>query len=227
LLDRGAHRDRGRMIRVAIVEDDPEMSARLAGAISRAEDMLVTGTAATVAGGSGLVEAGGFDVLLCDLGLPDGSGVQVIRQEADTGRDTDILVITVFADQSKVLDTIRAGARGYLLKDENLDDCIEAIREVRRGGSPISPIIARQLLNQIRPMEESPQRISVSPLSEREHEVLNLLARGFSYSECGEILRVSVNTIGAHVKNIYRKLEVNSRAEALFEANCQGILDRT
>jgi DNA-binding NarL/FixJ family response regulator len=215
------------MIRVAIVEDDPEMSARLAGAISRAEDMLVTGTAATVAGGSGLVEAGGFDVLLCDLGLPDGSGVQVIRQEADTGRDTDILVITVFADQSKVLDTIRAGARGYLLKDENLDDCIEAIREVRRGGSPISPIIARQLLNQIRPMEESPQRISVSPLSEREHEVLNLLARGFSYSECGEILRVSVNTIGAHVKNIYRKLEVNSRAEALFEANCQGILDRT
>jgi DNA-binding NarL/FixJ family response regulator len=215
------------MIRVAIVEDDPEMSARLAGAIGRAEDMIVTGTAATVAGGSGLVEAGGYDVLLCDLGLPDGSGVQVIRQEADTGRETDILVITVFADQSKVLDTIRAGARGYLLKDEDLEDCIEAIREIRRGGSPISPIIARQLLNQIRPADASPQKMAVSPLSEREHEVLNLLARGFSYSECGEILRVSVNTIGAHVKNIYRKLEVNSRAEALFEANFQGILDRT
>jgi DNA-binding NarL/FixJ family response regulator len=213
------------MIRVAIVEDDPEMSARLAGAIGSAEDMIVTGTAASVVGGRGIVEAGGYDVLLCDLGLPDGSGVQVIRQEADTGRDTDILVITVFADQSKVLDTIRAGARGYLLKDEELDDCVEAIREIRRGGSPISPIIARQLLSQIRPADASPQKTPVSPLSEREHEVLNLLARGFSYSECAEILRVSVNTIGAHVKNIYRKLEVNSRAEALFEANCQGILD--
>ncbi|MGA2951014.1 MAG: response regulator transcription factor [Caulobacteraceae bacterium] len=215
------------MIRVAIVEDDPEMSARLAGAIARADDMIVTGIAATVAGGSGIVEAGGYDVLLCDLGLPDGSGVQLIRQEAETGRDTDILVITVFADQSKVLDTIRAGARGYLLKDEELDDCIEAIREIRRGGSPISPIIARQLLRQILPTDAAPPKMPISPLSEREHEVLNLLARGFSYSECGEILRVSVNTIGAHVKNIYRKLEVNSRAEALFEANCQGILDRT
>jgi DNA-binding NarL/FixJ family response regulator len=215
------------MIRVAIVEDDPIMSARLAGAVASAEDMEVAGAATTVAGGSSLVEAGGFDVLLCDLGLPDGSGVSVIRQEADMDRGTDILVITVFADQSKVLDTIRAGARGYLLKDEELDDCIEAIREIRRGGSPISPIIARQLLNQIGPSDASPQRMSASPLSEREHEVLNLLARGFSYSECAEILHVSVNTIGAHVKNIYRKLEVNSRAEALFEASCQGILDRT
>jgi DNA-binding NarL/FixJ family response regulator len=214
------------MIRVAIVEDDPQMSARLADAIGSADGMLVTGVAGTVAAGAGLVEAGGYDVLLCDLGLPDGNGAELIRQEARKGRDTDILVITVFADQSKVLDTIRAGARGYLLKDERLEDCVEAIREIRRGGSPISPIIARQLLAQIRPAETPSERPPVSPLSEREHEVLNLLARGFSYAECADILRVSVNTIGAHVKNIYRKLEVNSRAEALFEANSQGYLGR-
>lgn len=214
------------MIRVAIIEDDPVMTGRLAAGIGGQEDMLLVATASNFALGLGLVEAGGYDVLLCDLGLPDGSGVDLIAAESGKGRDTDILVITLFGDQSKVLATIRAGARGYLLKDEKVEDCVEAIREIRRGGSPISPIIARQLLSEIRPTSPPPETLPVSPLSEREFEVLNLLARGFSYGECAEILKVSANTIGTHVKGIYRKLEVNSRAEALFEAASQGILDR-
>jgi DNA-binding NarL/FixJ family response regulator len=213
------------MIRVAIVEDDPVMSARLADAIAATDDMMLIDTAASVAAGAGMVDAGGYDVLLCDLGLPDGSGTDLIAMEAATGRDTDILVITLFADQSKVLGTIRAGARGYLLKDNDVSECISAIREIRRGGSPISPIIARQLLGEIGgPAKEAAPPL-ISPLSERELELLNLLARGFSYAECGDILRVSVNTIGSHIKNIYRKLEVNSRAEALFEATSQGLLN--
>lgn len=214
------------MIRVAVVEDDPVMRDHLSRAIGACEDMLLTATAANVAEAAGMIEAGGYDVLLCDLGLPDGSGVSLIRQEALTGRDTDILVITVFANQNKVLDAIRAGARGYLLKDERIEDCMAAVREIRRGGSPISPIIARQLLGEIRPDPREAPRPMASPLSEREYEVLNLLARGFSNAECAEILTVSSNTIGTHVKNIYRKLEVNSRAEALFEASSQGLLSR-
>lgn len=215
------------MIRVAIIEDDPAMRALLSSAIEAEADMLLTATAATVAEASGMIEAGGYDVLLCDLGLPDGSGIPLIRQEALAARDTDILVITIFANQNKVLDAVRAGARGYLLKDERIEDCIEAVREIRRGGSPISPIIARQLLGQIRPEPEKPAPPMASPLSEREYEVLNLLSRGFSNAECAEILTVSPNTIGTHVKNIYRKLEVNSRAEALFEASSQGLLARS
>lgn len=214
------------MIRVAVIEDDPVMRDRLCEAITRSGDMLLTGNAANAAEARGMIEAGGYDVLLCDLGLPDGSGIPLIRQEATTGRDTDILVITVFANQQKVLDAIRSGARGYLLKDERIEDCVDAIREIRRGGSPISPIIARQLLSQIRPEPSSTPVQMASPLSEREYEVLNLLSRGFSNAECAEILTVSTNTIGTHVKNIYRKLEVNSRAEALFEASSQGILSR-
>ncbi len=220
----------GPVIRVAIIEDDPIMRGVLAGAVGECADMLLTATANNAAQASGMIEAGGYDVLLCDLGLPDGNGINLIRQEALTGRNTDILVVTIFANQNKVLDAIRAGARGYLLKDERIEDTIDAIRNIRKGGSPISPIIARQLLGQIRrepdaapaPMA-SPQ---ASPLSEREYEVLNLLSRGFSNAECADILTVSSNTIGTHVKNIYRKLEVNSRAEALFEASSQGLLGR-
>ena len=152
--------------------------------------------------------------------------MDLIREEVLTGRDTDILVITIFANQSKVLDAVRAGARGYLLKDERIEDCIEAIRNIRRGGSPISPMIARQLLGEIKPDPTKPPVPMASPLSEREYEVLNLLARGFSNGECADILSVSSHTIGTHVKNIYRKLEVNSRAEALFEASSQGLLAR-
>lgn len=213
------------MIRIAIIEDDPAMRGLLSQAIEDSGDMMLTATADNVASASGMIEAGGYDVLLCDLGLPDGSGIPLIRQEALTGRDTDILVITIFANQNKVLDAIRAGARGYLLKDERIEDCIEAVRNIRRGGSPISPIIARQLLGQIRP-DPAQTAPMASPLSEREYEVLNLLSRGFSNAECAEILTVSANTIGTHVKNIYRKLEVNSRAEALFEASSQGLLTR-
>jgi DNA-binding NarL/FixJ family response regulator len=215
------------VIKVAIIEDDPAMRGLLEVSVNECEDMQVTGTADNVAAASGMIEAGGYDVLLCDLGLPDGKGETLIRQEALTGRDTDILVITIFANQNKVLDAIRAGARGYLLKDERIEDTIEAIRNIRQGGSPISPIIARQLLGQIRPEPREAPVLMASPLSEREYEVLNLLSRGFSNAECAEIPTVSSNTIGTHVKNIYRKLEVNSRAEALFEASSQGLLSRS
>jgi DNA-binding NarL/FixJ family response regulator len=213
------------LIRVAIIEDDPHMRQRLEAVVASAEDMALAATAANFAEGEALVETGGYEVLLCDLGLPDGSGVDLIRREAGKGRDTDILVITLFADQAKVLETIRAGARGYLLKDERTEDCVTAIRDIRRGGSPISPIIARQLLAQVRP-EAAPAPAPVSPLSEREREVLNLLSRGLSYAETADILGVTANTIATHVKSIYRKLEVNSRAEAVFEASAQGFLDR-
>jgi len=177
------------MIRVAIIEDDPTMRGLLSEAIGECEDMIVIEEAENAATASGMIEAGGYDVLLCDLGLPDGNGVDLIRQEAL--------------------------------------DCIDAIRKIREGGSPISPIIARQLLRKIRPESNADPASMAAPLSERECEVLNLLARGFSNAECADLLTISPNTIGTHVKNIYRKLEVNSRAEALFEASSQGLLSRT
>lgn len=213
------------MIRVAIIEDDPAAVDRLSAALVDADDMETVAIARNMKAGLTLVAAGGFDVLLCDLGLPDGTGVTIIRASAAAYPEADIIVITVFADQAKVLESIKAGARGYLLKDERIEDCVGAIREIRRGGSPISPIIARQLLQQLQPAASSAVAAGEETLSPREAEVLNLLARGFSYAEIAALLGLSPQTVGTYVKRIYRKLEVNSRSEAVFEASNRGIMD--
>ena len=212
-------------IRVAVIEDDPAALERLNAALSSADDISLVGVAGNVATGRDLINKGGFDVLLCDLGLPDGSGTTLIRLAAEKYKSCDIMVITIFADQAKVLDSIRAGARGYLLKDERFDQCAESIREIRRGGSPISPAIARQLLKEFQPKEVIAADKSIEALSKRELETLNLLARGFSFIEIGDLLGISRSTVATYVKNIYQKLEVNSRSEAVFEASSLGIIE--
>ena len=210
-------------IRVAIIEDDLDALDRIRAALAADGGLAVVAIAHNVADGKVCIDAGGFDVLLCDLGLPDGSGISLIRYAAQKHKNIDIVVITIFAEQSKVLDSIRSGARGFLLKDERFSECAEGIREVRRGGSPISPAIARQLLKEFQPKETDANAAAL--LSKREAEVLNLLARGFSFLEIGELLSISRSTVATYVKNIYQKLEVNSRSEAVFEASSLGIID--
>jgi DNA-binding NarL/FixJ family response regulator len=212
------------MIRVAIVEDDPVTVEMLSTAIDATDDITIIWVARSVRSGMDLVVAGGFDVLLCDLGLPDGSGITLIAETSRRFPNVDIIVITIFADQAKVIASIKAGARGYLLKDERFDECVTGIREIRQGGSPISPIIARQLLMQLQPVRQDSVARGEG-LSPREAEVLNLLARGFTYAEIAGLLTIAPHTVGTHVKNLYRKLEVNSRSEAVFEASSRGIMD--
>jgi DNA-binding NarL/FixJ family response regulator len=211
------------MIRTIIIEDDPAVIARLRAALDPAAEIEVVGTALGFEEGMKLIDDGGYDVLLTDLGLPDGNGVDLIRASTKAHPEADIIVITIFANQSRVLDSIKAGAKGYLLKDDKFVDCAESIREIRRGGSPISPIIARQLLRRMVP--EHVARPLKEALSGREEEVLNLLARGFSYAEIANMLALKGSSVGTYVKRIYKKLEVNSRAEAVFEAANRGIID--
>jgi DNA-binding NarL/FixJ family response regulator len=209
------------IIRIAIVEDDPAMMAWFCALIASSADLKLANAAVTFREGEVLIKAGGYDVLLCDLGLPDGDGIDLIGKSAAAYPQADVMVVTLFAEQRKVVKCIRAGARGYLLKGMEPEDCVAAIREIRRGGSPISPVIARLLLHHIHP----DQALFSAQLSARELEILNMMARGFSKGECADLLGLSINTVSTHVKNIYRKLEVNSRAEAVFEASNQGILD--
>lgn len=213
--------------RVLIVEDDPLALRRLVQAVDlHAADAAVAGCASTVAEALAWLAQHQPDVLLCDLGLPDGSGIDVIRNARERYPACDCMVVTVFGDDQHVLASIEAGAIGYLLKDETTDRIAASIGELRAGGSPMSPLIARQVVNRLRgaPPEATPRDAAGVVLSVRENEILDLISRGYTYAETARYLGLSVHTVQSHIKNIYGKLAVRSRGEAVFEAAKLGLL---
>ena len=216
------------MSSVALVEDEQSTRRRLAAVIEAAPELTLAGVAADVASGLRLLAEAKPDVLLTDLGLPDGSGIELIRESRRTLPDTLCLVITVFADETHVMDAIASGAAGYVLKDGTEDEICRSIHELTAGGSPISPSIARYLLRRFQPTgPESAQHDSnsrVHGLTERELEVVRMVAKGFSAPEIARLLSLSPNTIKTHVRHIYGKLEVTSRGEAVYEAVQRGII---
>ena len=214
---------------VIIVEDEPEFRRRFAQIVESEPSMRLAGVASTRREAQALLEKEHFDVLLIDLGLPDGNGIDLIKQVSQTRPEADIMVVTVFGDEQHVVSSIEAGATGYILKDSTPADVISCIRLLRAGGSPVSPVVARSVLRAIRnrmaaePATRAPQPES-NPLSTRETEILQLLAKGMSFNEIGEILGISPHTVTAHIKKIYRKLAVHSRGEAVYEATQMGLL---
>lgn len=154
------------------------------------------------------------DVLLVDLGLPDIHGTEVIRHAARTLPKCDVMVITVFADERSVLESVESGACGYVLKDCTDAEFVDSIAELRAGGAPMSPGIARIVLSRLR----KPAQRDDGGLSSREIDVLNMLSRGYSYAEVGAQLGISVHTVGTHIKSSYRKLSVHSAAAAVARA---------
>jgi DNA-binding NarL/FixJ family response regulator len=216
---------------VLIVEDEPEFLSRFSAAVLGDPALRLLGAVSTGKAGLALLDAQPPDVLLVDLGLPDISGIELIRHAAHHHPGCDALVVTMFADDGHVLGSIEAGATGYLLKDASAARIAAAIHEVRAGGSPISPSIARRVLARFRggppaaaPVNTPVPPAEVSPLSERETELLRLVAKGFSFDAVAEVLNISPHTVVTHVKNIYRKLAVHSRGEAVHEARQMGLL---
>lgn len=207
---------------ILLVEDDPATRARLAD-IVRAVPALHL--AADVGDRQGalhwLATQPAPRVLLVDLELPDGSGIDVIRAARRSGADTEAMVISVFGDEGHVLAAIEAGATGYLLKDASADEIGSAILKLIAGESPISASIARHLLRRFQP---APVATAAPHLTPREMDVLQLIAKGLSYARIADTLSMSANTVPSYVKQIYRKLEVNSRGEAVFEAMQLGLL---
>jgi DNA-binding NarL/FixJ family response regulator len=211
---------------VVIVEDDENTRARLGRAVEAHPELTLAAMAGSIAEGRAALAAHKPAVLLCDLGLPDGSGIDLIREARRTNTDTLAMVITVFGDESHVVAAIEAGAMGYLLKDESPEHIGRSILEILAGGSPISPPIARHLLRRFRtvPAEAGIAADELPHLSEREHQVLTLIVKGFSYAEIAGLLGVSGHTVTTHVRSIYRKLEVHSRGEAVYEALQLGLV---
>ena len=219
-------------LRVLIVDDDPSVLQPFAAAVAAAADMQVVGQAATLAAGLHLLRNTRPDLLLVDLGLPDGDGTTLIAEAARTLPDCEAMVVTVFGDEAHVLAAIEAGATGYLLKDASPTEIVEQLRVLKAGGSPISAVIARQMLRRSAAWSQSQRSAAGSAgaldgdanLSPREREVLELCAKGYSYEEIAPLLAVSRHTVTTFVKRIYRKLQVHSRTEAVYEARRMGLL---
>lgn len=214
-------------IAVAIVEDDPDFSSALRQVVLDAPDMRLAGHAATLADGLAMLAGPAADVLLVDLGLPDGSGIAVIRAAAQRWPGCNIMVSTNFGDETHVMRSIEAGAAGYLLKDSSPARMGDEIRSLASGGSPISPIIARQVLARFRspaPATATAADDGASQLSQREKEVLDYITKGFTVPEIAGLMQLSHFTVRTFVRRIYSKLKVTSKAEAIYEARNQGLV---
>lgn len=164
------------------------------------------------------------DVLLTDLALPDGHGLTLIHRLRESHPECEVLVISVFGDEESVIACVEAGAVGYIQKDSQPDDVAQVILDVRRGASPISPMIARRLLERMRKPEAPPNAEATVTLTSSESEILELIARGYAYAEIARLRGVSISTIQTHVKHLYAKLAVHSRSEAVFEASQLGLI---
>lgn len=213
--------------KVFVVEDHAATRARLMAAIDSDPRLAAVGEADTIAGALLWFAAHrDVDAALIDLDLPDGSGVDLIAAIAGSHPSLGILVITVFGDEKHVVPAIEAGATGYLLKDRDEAHVTASICEVLEGGSPISPSIARLLLNRFRGQRDSaaPPAKGVT-LTAREEDVLTLVVKGYSYQEIASSMSLSIHTITSHIQHIYRKLAVRSRGEAVFEAIQMGLID--
>jgi DNA-binding NarL/FixJ family response regulator len=213
---------------IAIVEDDAETRSGLKHHVAAHPGLVVVAEAGSVREGIAALDAEP-DVLLVDLGLPDGSGIEVIRAGLSRNPALEILVISVFGDERHVVEAIEAGAAGYLLKDADGNAVGRAILDLLGGGSPITPVIARRLLKRFQGASDArtaPDE-SAPTLTARETEVLRLVSRGYRNEEIAGLLGISFHTVTSHVKHIYRKLAVRSRSEAIFEATQFGLIDRT
>lgn len=221
------------LIQVALVEDDPVFEQAFSTAIQAAPDMQLAGVARSCRQARGLLEQTSAQVLLVDLGLPDGPGIDIIRMAQYRWPTCHVMVSTVFGDEAHVMRSLEAGATGYLLKDSAPERITDGIRIVHGGGSPISPMIARQLLTRFRhaltrenDVAPAPLQTAQALLSPRERQVLEYIAKGFSYEEIGALMGVARNTVLSFVRRIYAKLEVRSQLEAIHEARSQGLLAR-
>jgi DNA-binding NarL/FixJ family response regulator len=227
--------------RVVICEDNLPLRKEFDALITGSERYELVGSSAYGLDVMDLLNKIKVDILLLDLQLPDTHGLEVLKRKQRVQPQCEALIVTMFGDEQSVLNAIEAGATGYVLKDEPGAQLLDAMDELLRGGSPITPSIARLMLRRLQPQsqitltaalttgtwnESLPEELPFQ-WSEREDEVLSYVAKGYSVQEVADLLHLSANTIKTHVRRIYKKLSVTSRSEALHEARALGLLDRT
>jgi len=205
-------------LKVGVLEDDRDMREYLEYIVERTDGMEICFSNATLECARRKIKDGVRpDICLVDLQLPDGNGVDFIR-ETSAKTKSKFLVLTVLGDRTSVLSALEAGAHGYLLKDSDERVVIKSLWQTMEGANPISPEAATHLLSLLTDGTKINTTKSPSELSKRQADVLTCFAKGLSYQETATALNLSVHTINDHVKTIYGKLRVHSKSEAVFEA---------
>lgn len=222
-----------------VVEDLPEVRAWLVELLRSAFPGIQVETTGRAADGAVRALVGRHDLALVDLGLPDGSGVAVVQALRQRQPDCVAVVVTIHDDDAHLFPALQAGAFGYLLKEQPREVLVAQLMRILEGQPPLSPPIARRVLAWFagqRPLAaaapaqaaQAPPASAAAPaglpLTERETQVLQLVARGFTQPEIAQQLQLSRHTVGDHIKQVYRKLDVSSRAEAALEAARRGLV---
>lgn len=220
------------MKQILLLEDLPEIRAWLKTLALQVFPGAQISESARIHDALELVNAVRFDVAMIDLGLPDGSGVEVVQALREKQPDVQSVVVTIHDDDDHLFPALQAGAFGYLLKEQSREQLAEQLHRISQGEPPLSPSIARRVIQYFTAqsrMQPVQQPDTVTPhvqLTERENEVLLRVAKGFTLPEIGVQLNLSRHTIADYVKQIYRKLNVSSRAEAALEAQRLGLFRR-
>jgi DNA-binding NarL/FixJ family response regulator len=213
-------------IRVAVVDDQELFRRGLTMLLSVEDDIEVVGEAGDGVAGTELATSAAPDVILMDVRMPKRSGIEAcvaIKEAAPTAR---IIMLTVSDEEADLYEAVKNGASGYLLKDSSIDEVAQAIRVVADGQSLISPSMAIKLLDEFKQMSRSDrQQVPTPRLTERELEVLKLVAHGLNNREIAKRLFISENTVKNHVRNILEKLQLHSRMEAVMYAVREKLLD--
>ena len=207
-------------MKVVIVEDDQLLRENLRMLLSGEPGIAVKGAYGSAEEALSAVRKAAPDVMLVDLGLPGMSGVELIKKIKEQSPGTDIMTHTVFEDRETVFSAIKAGASGYILKGSTPREIIEALNNLHQGGAPMSPKIARKVIQEFQDESISEQYL----LSNREREIVKEIEKGLSYKEIAERFHISPHTVHAHIKNIYEKLQAKDRQEALVKARKKGII---
>ena len=215
---------------ILLLEDLPEIRAWMKALVTRVFPKSRIHEAALVQDALGLTASIKFDLALLDLGLPDGSGVEVVEALRDRQPEVQSVVVTIHDDDDHLFPALQAGAFGYLLKDQPRELIADQLRRMSAGEPPLSPSIARRVISHFAAQAvrkpSSSSKAAAVVLTERETEVLVRVSKGYTLPEIGDQLNLSRHTIADYVKQIYRKLNVSSRAEAALEAQRLGLFRR-